>query len=138
MSNLCPQCGAPVDANSTKCQYCGAAITPQAAPAAAPAAAPVVQQPQVVYVPVQNASTKNPAISNSWPIKNKLVAALLAILLGALGAHKFYLGNTSKGLLYLVFCWTYIPGILGIVEGVQILASNDENFQLKYKCRIEQ
>ena len=106
-----------------------------AAPAA-PAAAP--QQPQVVYVPVQQQPGRNPAIRNDWPIKNKLVAALLAILLGALGIHKFYLGENSKGILYLIFCWCYIPGILGIIEGIQMLTSNDENFQLKYKCRLEQ
>lgn len=129
MDNLCPQCGAPVDANSTKCQYCGAALTPKAAPAAA--------QPNVVYVPVQNATASNSAISNSWPIKNKMVAGLLAILLGGLGIHKFYLGNNFKGILYIVFCWCYIPAILGLIEGIQILCSNDENFQLKYKCRIQ-
>jgi TM2 domain-containing membrane protein YozV len=64
------------------------------------------------------------------------VAALLAILLGGLGIHKFYLGQNGKGILYLIFCWTYIPGILSFIEGIIMLCSNDENFQIKYKCRL--
>lgn len=127
MSNLCPQCGAPVEANSTKCQYCGASVAP-----AQQATQQTVQQPQVVYVqqPVQNPERSN------WPIKNKIVAGLLAILLGALGIHKFYLGQTFKGVLFILFCWTYIPSILSLIEGIMILCSNDENFQIKYRCRI--
>lgn len=127
MSNLCPQCGAPVEANATKCEYCGAAIAQNAQPAAQQPA-----QPQVVYV---QQPAQNPERSN-WPIKNKIVAALLAILLGGIGVHKFYLGQTFKGILSIVFCWTYIPSILGLIEGIMILCSNDENFQIKYKCRI--
>ena len=54
MENVCPQCGAPVSADSTTCQYCGAAIPKEqpAAPAAAAAAAaaPAAPQPQVVFV----------------------------------------------------------------------------------------
>jgi TM2 domain-containing membrane protein YozV len=45
--------------------------------------------------------------------KNKLVAALLAIFLGGIGAHKFYLQKTGMGILYLVFFWTGIPPLLG-------------------------
>ncbi len=36
--------------------------------------------------------------------KNKLVAALLALFLGGLGIHKFYLGRTGWGIIYLLFC----------------------------------
>ena len=109
MSNLCPQCGAPVDAGATKCEYCGAAIA---------------------QTPEQSAERSN------WPIKNEVDAALLAVLLGGIGVHKFYLGQTFKGVLSIIFCWTYIPSILGLIEGIMILCSNDENFQIKYKCRI--
>ena len=127
MSVLCPQCGAPAQEGAAKCEYCGAAIAQQAQPAQT--AQPVQQ---VVYV---QQNTANPERAN-WPIKNKIVAALLAILLGGLGIHKFYLGQTGKGILYLIFCWAYIPAILSFIEGIMILCSNDENFQIKYKCRI--
>ena len=125
MNNLCPQCGAPVAANSAKCEYCGATITPSVNQTAQP-------NPQVVYVqqPVYNSERAN------WPIKNKIVAGILALFLGGIGVHKFYLGQTGKGILYLLFCWTYIPSLLALIEAITILCSNDENFQIKYRCRI--
>ena len=127
MSVLCPQCGAPVNEGAAKCEYCGATIAQ-----AAPQAAPQAQPQQVVYVQ-QNAV--NPERAN-WPIKNKVVAAILAFFLGGLGIHKFYLGQKGKGIAYLLFCWTYIPSFLAFIEGITILCSKDENFQIKYKCRI--
>lgn len=127
MSVLCPQCGAPAQAGATQCAYCGASISQ-------PVQQPVQQYqsaPQVVYVqqPVNNERA-------NWPIKNKIVAIILAIFLGGLGIHKFYLGQSGKGILYLIFCWTYIPGILAFIEGIMMACSNDENFQIKYRCRL--
>jgi TM2 domain-containing membrane protein YozV len=129
-TNLCPQCGAPIDASASKCEYCGASISQ-------PAQQPQVQQPQkekIVYV--QQPTTSEITERSNWPIKNKIVAAILAIVLGGLGIHKFYLGHTGKGILYLLFCWTYIPSLIAFIEGIIILCSNDENFQIKYKCRL--
>ena len=63
---------------------------------------------------------------------NKNVAGLLAILLGGLGIHKFYLGKGLTGVLYLIFCWTCIPGILGLVEGFQLLTMSVYDFNKKY------
>src|SRR5665647_305696 len=40
--------------------------------------------------------------------KSKLAAALFALFLGGFGIHKFYLGCTGMGILYLLFCWTFI------------------------------
>lgn len=34
-------------------------------------------------------------------MKSKTTAYLLLIFLGAIGAHKFYLGKTGKGILYI-------------------------------------
>ena len=52
--------------------------------------------------------------------KSALVALVLTIFLGGLGIHKFYLGNTVLGILYLVFCWTFIPSIIAIVESFTV------------------
>ena len=49
---------------------------------------------------------------------NKIVYILLAVLLGGIGAHKFYCGKIGIGILYLVFCWTGIPEISGLTEGI--------------------
>lgn len=64
--------------------------------------------------------------------RNKMTAALLAIFLGGLGIHKFYLGQNGLGILYIVFCWTFIPVIVGFVEGVIYLTMTDEVFASKY------
>ncbi len=48
--------------------------------------------------------------------KDEVVGVLLALFLGGLGAHKFYMGETGLGILYLVFFWTGIPAIIGLIE----------------------
>lgn len=114
MSKLCPQCGAPVSENAAKCEYCGASIAQNTAQQSAP-------QPQVVYIQQQPAVNAERA---NWPVKSKIVAGILAILLGGIGVHKFYLGKTGLGILYLLFCWTYIPSLIGFIEGIMILCSD--------------
>lgn len=65
--------------------------------------------------------------------KSRVSAALFALLLGSFGAHKFYMGQTGLGILYLVFFWTGIPGIVGLVEGILYLAMSDEEFARRYR-----
>lgn len=69
-------------------------------------------------------------------MKNRYVAAILAFFLGGLGVHKFYLGKWT-GIFYLVLCWTYIPSVVALIEGILYLTSSDEVFNEKYnkkKC----
>lgn len=61
-------------------------------------------------------------------LKDKTTAGILAILLGGFGAHKFYLGKSGMGILYLVFCWTYIPSLIGLFEGISYLVKSDSDF----------
>ncbi|WP_090991153.1 TM2 domain-containing protein [Bacillus sp. OV322] len=65
-------------------------------------------------------------------MKNKVAAGVLGILLGNFGVHKFYLGKIGMGILYLVFCWTGIPGIIGLIEGIIYLCKSDEEFNAQY------
>ncbi|MFZ3482168.1 NINE protein [Sphingomonas sp. 3-13AW] len=64
--------------------------------------------------------------------KNRVVAALLAFFLGGIGIHRFYLGRSVSGVLYLLFCWTFIPGFLGLIETVRLLLMSDDKFLRKY------
>ena len=64
--------------------------------------------------------------------KNRVVAAVFALLLGGLGIHKFYLGRVGQGIIYLLFCWTFIPALIGFVEGIVYLTMSDEAFNAKY------
>ncbi len=101
----------------------GGYVPPQG-PGYAPQGAPVqppYQQPPV-YRPV--------------PPKNKVIAGLLAIFLGSFGIHKFYLGQNGLGVLHLVFFWTYIPSLVGFIEGIVMLCSSNETLERRYKCRF--
>ena len=64
-----------------------------------------------------------------WKVKRKNEAGVLAIVLGGLGIHKFYLGKYGKGLVYAAFCWTLIPAVLSIAEGIHYLSETQEQFE---------
>ena len=64
--------------------------------------------------------------------KNKIVAALLALFFGWFGVHKFYLGQIGLGIVYLLFCWTFIPALVAFIEFILLLTMSDEKFNLKY------
>lgn len=65
--------------------------------------------------------------------KSKIAAGILGILVGSLGVHNFYLGNTGKavgqlllGTIGIVLCGIgpFVSGIWGLVEGIMILCGN--------------
>ena len=59
---------------------------------------------------------------------NKVVYCLLAIFLGGLGIHKFYSGKIGLGILYICFCWTWIPSIVALIEFfIALFRKADEN-----------
>jgi hypothetical protein len=62
--------------------------------------------------------------------KSKVTYGVLALLIGGLGIHRFYLGQ-SIGILYILFCWTYIPSLIAFVEGIIALCSSDESWERK-------
>lgn len=64
--------------------------------------------------------------------KNKVAAGVLAILLGSIGVHKFYLGKIGMGILYILFCWTGIPGIIGLIEGIIYLTTSDQKWAQRF------
>ena len=65
--------------------------------------------------------------------KDRVTAGLLAVLLGSFGAHRFYLGHIGLGFLYLLFFWTWIPGIVGLIEGIIYFTKNDNEFKARYQ-----
>ena len=65
-------------------------------------------------------------------MKNKTTAGILAIFLGGLGVHRFYLGQIGLGVLYLVFCWTFIPAVVALIDGIIFLTKSEEAFAEKY------
>lgn len=65
-------------------------------------------------------------------MKTKTNAVLLAVFLGGLGIHKFYLGRNASGVLYLVFCWTFVPSFLALADAVAYLLMSRESFNDRY------
>lgn len=65
-------------------------------------------------------------------MKNKTTAALLALFLGGIGVHKFYLGQTGMGFLYLLLCWTFIPAFISFIEAIVLFTMSEQTFNLKY------
>lgn len=130
--NICPQCGAPLPPGATRCKYCGEVISQPQQYAPPPPPAYAQQPPYYTQQPCYM-----DGIDPRWPIKNKIVAGLFGIFLGGLGIHKFYLGKTGMGILYILFCWTGIPEVVGFIEGIVYLASNDHNFQVKHHVRLQ-
>lgn len=57
-----------------------------------------------------------------------IVYLVLALFLGGLGAHDFYVGKTGKGLIKLAFCWTGIPAFVAIFNIIGALM-NKQNFK---------
>lgn len=57
-----------------------------------------------------------------------VVYILLALFLGGIGAHDFYVGKTGKGLIKLAFCWTGIPAFVAIFNIIGALM-NKQNFK---------
>ena len=85
----------------------------------------------------QCAKQNNASINNNGPDlvegrRNKWIAIILAFFFGAFGIHKFYLGQIGMGIVYLLFCWTGITAIIGIIEAVLYLTMSDAEFAAKY------
>jgi len=102
------------------CRECGKQISDQAA-ACPSCGAPILGRSQSQPVPVVVAAPKS-----------RSAAVLLAMLLGGLGLHKFYLNSPGWGVIYLFFCWTFIPAIIGFLEGLGYLFMSEQAFQQKY------
>jgi len=103
---FCTECGAVINAKAEICPKCGVRQTPPPCTVNLGATAP-----------------------NG---KNKLAAALFAIFLGGIGVHKFYLGQIGWGIVYLLLCWTGVPAIVGLVEGILLLVMSDEAFAARH------
>lgn len=71
---------------------------------------------------------QQPAATEIPGNKSKIAAGILGIVLGSIGIHKFYMGQIGKGIVYILFCWTCIPGLLGLIEGICILTEDDASF----------
>ena len=112
-AEVCLKCGVPKTKGHNFCPSCGAETHPEA-----------------VLCVKCGVSFAQPAANVDPTAKSKLIAGLLGILLGALGAHNFYLGYNTKAIaqLLITLCTcgvgSTISGIWGLIEGIMILGGN--------------
>ncbi|HEV7348407.1 NINE protein [Telluribacter sp.] len=71
-------------------------------------------------------------------MKDKNSTGILAFFLGGLGVHRFYLGQTGLGILYLIFCWTLIPAIIAFIDAIIFWTQSKEAFDAKYNQGVQQ
>jgi TM2 domain-containing membrane protein YozV len=118
----CPNCGRETQDQTKFCGFCGAEMNKPTSKKTKPIEPEVMDEKDVKR---KQSQSFNP---QSEP-KSKLVAGLLAIFVGGLGIHNFYLGYTNRGLIQLllstvgslVLIGPVIAGIWGFIEGIQIL-----------------
>ena len=73
----------------------------------------------------------------------KILAGVLAIILGPLGVHKFILGYNKEGIILLVITFILgfitcglgagLTGVIGLIEGIVYLTKSDEEFYNTYQ-----
>ena len=99
------------------CANCGNRLSDQA-----------VMCPQCGHPTGVGNSVPRPGVGFVAGGKSRVTAGVLAILLGGIGVHKFYLDKVGVGILYLLLCWTGIPAIIGLIEGIVYLTQSDAAF----------
>ena len=65
-------------------------------------------------------------------MRSRGIAIFLALFLGCIGIHKFYLGRPWQGLLYLLLAETTIPMWIGLFEAIRYAFMSDMEFHAEY------
>lgn len=120
---FCRECGASINRRAVICTQCGVPTDAESDP--------------LEQLAGRSSSRSSPGAigrHHSGPPKSKSVAALLALFLGGLGGHHFYLGNIVLGVIYLLFCMTFIPSIVAFIECIVFLCMTEEAFNAKYNA----
>lgn len=93
-------------------------------------------------------SPNSPDYWKSQGADKKILAGILGIVVGGLGAHKFILGYKNEGII-LAVAWAVslvlsfvtcglllpliiIPSLIGLIEGIIYLTKSDEEFVRTY------
>jgi TM2 domain-containing membrane protein YozV len=108
----CHACGAPIQPDAVHCSHCGARQPVDVLDA-------LVALDQVVASTIEEWDNE---------AKSRTTAGWLAIFLGGIGAHWFYLERNWRGAMYMLFVWTLVPILLGIIDGMRFLSWSDRRF----------
>jgi len=121
----CPKCGRETQDQTKFCGWCGADMKNPFQTKEKPINPEVMDAKDVRPNP-------QPQTNINQEPKSKLVAGLLAVFVGGLGIHNFYLGYTNRGLTQLLISVVgsifvigpFVAGIWGFIEGIQIFTGD--------------
>ena len=133
----CPECGKQYSTqekvNRVKCPYCGAETNVSYSQQDQPNF-----QEQMRQLGNEASAAMDDVFSNGPSGKSRGVAGLLALFLGSLGLHYFYLNKTNAGVIFLVATLLscgilgIITQIVSIIQGVLFFTSTQEEFERKW------
>jgi len=70
--------------------------------------------------------------------RHKSTAIILSFFFGIFGFQKFYLGEENKGIYSLLFCWTFIPTFIGLIDTMKLAVMNETKFNNLYNKKKSQ
>ncbi len=119
---ICPKCGSRYSDSEVFCSQCGTQLNQY-------------EQTPPPYGPQQTSFARDNAFDSAGPEgKSRGIAALLAIIIGCLGIHYFYLNKTAAGficiLLTIVTCGIW--QIITLIQGILMLCMTNDDFERKY------
>jgi TM2 domain-containing membrane protein YozV len=65
-------------------------------------------------------------------MRNRTAALLFCFFGGGIGLHKFYLGKNVEGIIYLLFCWSFIPYLVSFFEFLGLCFMSDREFDARF------
>ena len=85
----------------------------------------------VLTVPISLWLLRDQGESRHRRVSRRKVAIILALFLGWLGGHRFYLGQVGWGFVYLIIFAVFAPLVVGlsIIDAVRYLFMSDEEFE---------
>lgn len=84
----------------------------------------------LLTVPISIWILKSRRQALSTPASQRKIAIVLAVFLGWLGGHRFYLGQVGWGVCYLIIFYVFAPlaVILGLIDAIRYLFMDEETF----------
>ena len=108
---FCWNCGKEIDEKAVVCIHCGVAVREERKE---PQQQPVIN---VVNTNTNTNTNTNVNTGSRYVHKKKWTAFWLCLFLGMFGAHRFYVGKTGTGILWLFSCGLcYIGWIVDLIS----------------------
>lgn len=139
----CMKCGASPIGHNKFCRCCGVALNPEQIVCIKCGAGIALTQNRPRGYAAREATSPGYGAtgydgSGAGEPKSKITAGILALLLGGIGVHKFYMGSWGWGIVFVAAILLtggfggIATSICGLVEGLIYLTMSQEEFEEKY------